>query len=455
MTDRKIFFGIACIGVLFAIVLGFLNGGIRKTRIENWRNDAWQYNATALSLISHHTFHDPSSKFFGPFQKGPGYPIFLALIYSVAGPRPLVVEFVQLVLWVATLWLLWRISAFFLVGRYALAPPLMLALYWGAAAYVFDINSDFLAITITLLLVWSFVRFYTDRKMIHVAIQGAALGFLVLLKPVALYLILIYVIGGACIMWPLSKKVWIQLAGIAGIAFVIAGWWALYNYRLLGTTQLASGGLTLMRRADDVTMSAQRLLAFTTASLFGDFVADKIFPGYANAPEPYTAVSGKREVEYYARQLPDKSNETLLQKEQFAHANELISAHPIKFLITSIPYIVRLNIPVNQRGVEMVRTFVGTKDHIPDFLKIIIMVGTRLVWFSFVGTAIYGAYRALRNNWRLSLTLVVLVLYFNGMYALVSHAETRYVVPVLPLYFVFCVYAVELLVRQRASGGKA
>lgn len=443
MTEKRIFFVIALLGILSSCVLGVINGGIFKTKIEQWGNDAWQYNATALALVQYHTFHDPSSKFFGAFQKGPGYPLFLALIYMLFGPHPIAVFCVQLVLWVVALWLLWKISAIFLAGRWALAPPGMLAVYWGASAYIFDINSDLLALFFSLGLAWSFYWYLKDGQCTYGIAQGCFLGFLVLIKPIALYFIPVYLLSAFLILGFSSKRIVFSLAVTLSIAVVMVSWWSWYNWHLLHTPQLASGGLTLMRRADDVMMSSQRFFAFTVASLFGDLVADKMYPGYADAPEPYTAISGARERTYYARQLPDKSNETALQKEQLSEAKLLIQQHPVKFLFTSIPYLIRLNIPVNQRGVEMIRTFVAAKDSPDVWLKIGIMLFIRIMWFSWIGVAGYGVYRALRSRLWNAWMILAFIVYFNGMYALVSHAEARYILPVLPFYFIFFVFALH------------
>ncbi len=235
---------------------------------------------------------------------------------------------------------------------------------------------------------------------------------------------------------------------MAVLAGGLAGMWSYYNYKLLGTPQLASGGLTLMRRADDVDMTSERTLAFAVASAFGDLVADKFFPGYAAAPEPYTALSSAREKNYYRRQLPSKENELALQQEQYAAARELIYAHPAKFLLTGFIYLLRLNSPVNHRGVELIHTFVGTRGSIPESAKVGFLIAAHGVWLVFAGIVIYASVRSLKN-WKKISIMLFLILYVNGTYALLTHAEARYILPVLPFYFLlFALFLTPFLERK-------
>ncbi|MEK9166522.1 MAG: glycosyltransferase family 39 protein, partial [Patescibacteria group bacterium] len=409
-----------------------------------------------LELARHHRFHAEDSLFFGPFQKGPGYPLFLAGIFETVGESAVLVWLGHIALWICSLWLLWKISQRFLKGRLSLLPPLFLGFYWGAAVYVIDINSDLLALFLVLLLVYASIKYQEEKKFALILVAAFSLGFLILVKPITLYFTPIY----AALLYlgvrhpsthpstinsevglpnrernygsptPVMRHLLVFLA----IVGILAGSWSYYNYKLIGTPQLASGGLTLMRRADDVNMSAERIGAFTLASAFGDYIADKFFPGYAAAPEPYTAFSSAREKNYYRRQLPSKKNELVLQQEQYAEARKLIAAHPVKFVFSSLIYVLRLNNPVNHRSVELIHTFVGTRGGIPEFVKIGFLVSAHLAWLIFVGTVIYMLFRSLKD-WRNRGIILFLILYFNGMYALLTHAEARYILPVIPFYF--------------------
>lgn len=443
MTEKRVrvlFLGILLIGVMVSIAISIVNGNISRTRLTQWGDDAGQYNATALSLLHNGSFHDSHSLFFGRWQKGPGYPVFLAFTYAFLGERPASVWIVHMVVWLASLVLTWRISRRFLEGEYALIPVLMLALYWGVAVSVISINSDLIALFLVLLYVWAFSRYRETPSVWFAVLQGFTIGYIVLTKPIVLYAVPVLFLLFLFLAFP--QKVSSVVHGVLSfvIAILMISAWSLYNYNLLGTYQLGSGALTLMHRADDVNLSGRRISAFLTASAFGDYIADKLYPGYAVGAEPFTAEADEREKKYWALQLPDKTNEYELQQEQYRIAYSLIGQHPIKFFLTSFIYVLRLNSPVNHRGVEMVHTFVGTKDHIPDSLKVTALVSIRFLWYVFLG-AVFYAFWKVKKDWSSWGLILFLVVYFNGMYALASHAEARYIVPILPFYFLFAVVA--------------
>jgi uncharacterized membrane protein YoaK (UPF0700 family) len=72
------------------------------------------------------------------------------------------------------------------------------------------------------------------------------------------------------------------------------------------------------------------------------------------------------------------------------------------------------------------------------------MVLTRLAWFLLIGIAIFGAFQSI-VQWRIFAILIFYIVYFNVMYALVSHAEARYMLPVLPFYFLFFALGIQRL----------
>ncbi len=445
--ERLYFLSILALGIVMSIAISYLNDDIFRTKLTQWGDDAGQYNATALSLIHNGSFHDARSLFFGRWQKGPGYPIFLAVVYRVFGEYPLSAWLMHVVLWLASLFLLWRIGRRFLRKEDALLPPLLLALYWGAAVYVISINSDLIALFLVLLYTWAFFSYGDSSSLPLALVQGFTLGYLVLTKPVMLYavpfLFLLFLIHAR----PLRARKVLHVVLLFTITMTMIGAWSFYNHSLMGTYQLGSGALTLMHRADDVNLSSARISAFIIASAFGDFIADKLYPGYATGAEPFTWEADQREKAYWAQQLPDKTNEYELQQEQYKIAYSLIQQHPIKFFLTGFIYILRLNSPVNHRGVELIHTFVGTKVRIPDILKIVAMLFARLIWFLFLGLVLYG-FRQVARNWFLFLPILFFILYVNSVYALVSHAEARYIVPILPFYFLLATIAFRLLRKQ-------
>ncbi|MEK7576126.1 MAG: glycosyltransferase family 39 protein [Patescibacteria group bacterium] len=434
ILESKFLIVLVALGISVSLFLGVLSEKIFKTSIDDWGNDAYSYNATALSLVRHQTIHDSSTFFYGPFQRPPGYAIFLAVVYGIFGEYPVAVFVSQILIWILTLILIFEIAKRFFDFPFSTIPPLMTAVYWGVATYVIDINSDVFALFLNTALIWSFFKWRDKSNSYFAVLQGILFAFLVLTKPIVLYAIPFYIVAMFIIKKRINKKLIIDILVVLIIALLPIGAWAQYNHKIVGNYGLASGALTLMRRADDVNFSKGRINSFVIASFFGDYVADYFYPGYANDPEPYTKESIEREKRYYQNQKQDKSNEGQLQAQYYAEAKNLIMSHPVKFVMLGSIYLQRLNSPVNLEGVELIHTFV-VKDGSFSIIKFLILIGIHLVWLIFIFVVVFGVILAIRMDWKKWFLILFFILYFNGTYALLTHAEARYIIPVIPFYF--------------------
>lgn len=91
---------------------------------QDLMHDSRNYNSLALGLLRHQTY--------GSAYLQPGYPVFLAFIYSFAGPNLLMVYVFQGILYVLTLGLLYRISLYLTGLRSTSAIAVCLCLVIGA-----------------------------------------------------------------------------------------------------------------------------------------------------------------------------------------------------------------------------------------------------------------------------------------------------------------------------------
>lgn len=437
---------ILLIGFSIAVVLGLINGGII---LRDFSQDAGltAYHETASSLLHTLSFHNEKELFFETIRRPPGYPIFLAFSYLLFGERLMTVWIMQMALLLASIFLLWRISRCFFDGWVALLPPFFLALWWGMASQVFVVNVEIFTLFLVIVAAWAWLRYEEERRLRWIILGGVAFGWLVLVKAAFLYFVLLAALGGMMKGWRLRHgAIALALTGI------IIGSWSLYSYRLLGTFQLASGGLTVMRRADDVLLSSERIKQFMVASFFGDYIADRLFSGYAENPEPLNHMTLEREKEYAQRRLPDKSNETMLQKETIGEAMSLVKQAPLKFVATAIPYIIRLNRPVAPKGGEIDQLFLHTYAVLSYGQKIALLLTFLSAWYLFVAGVFFGIVQRIRkegliSRWTLPLALII---YTNGIYALLSHAEARYLFPAMPFYFLFFSAFIASLFKTKA-----
>jgi len=176
------------------------------------------------------------------------------------------------------------------------------------------------------------------------------------------------------------------------------------------------------------------LKAFLISSIVGDYIAGKFFPEYARDPEPVTEKTVEREKKYQSLLTADRSNATHIEELAYKEAFDLIRANPIKFLLTGLIYLPRLNMPVNLKGIEISHIFVDTYRAIPSILKIGMLLAVFITWFLFVAIVFYAFYKKI-HLWKSWGVMLVLIFCFNALYILASHAEARYVLPVMPFYF--------------------
>ena len=130
-----------------------------------------------------------------------------------------------------------------------------------------------------------------------------------------------------------------------------------------------------------------------------------------------------------------KANEADLQRAMYTEAKGLIWSHPLKYIALTPVYAIRLHMPVNLKGEGMDHTFAGSGASYQN-LKSLILGGIFIAWYALMAIVFWSYLKKIKDwpEWGL---ILIVIPYVVVMYALVSHAETRYLLPVAPLYFLF------------------
>lgn len=208
------------------------------------QSDARDYHNLATTLLHHHRFadgatHKPSA------LRTPGYPVFVAAIYSLFGPRPWVVLVAQIALDVLSCLLLFAI----LVPRFGRAPAVA-----AAALYAMDpfltlyssttLFSDTLFVFLLLVSLWFLGGAFNQpdpRKRIgFAALSGLMLGLHVLTRPISQFLGIVFVV--TLIAANRRKpRLAFEHAGVFALAFLaVLLPWMLRNQQVLGRFALSS-----------------------------------------------------------------------------------------------------------------------------------------------------------------------------------------------------------------------
>ena len=213
------------------------------------------------------------------------------------------------------------------------------------------------------------------------------------------------------------------------------------NYRVLGSTDFSRGGHALLIHSKMAELRDSRMAGFMLSQVFGDYVADVFVPGYAMRPEPLSVQRydvGARWKEMRYANVPERETD----KQFYGEAREIIKKNPIQFVLIVPFWFLRLNGPVHYNLAAIDHLFVGTYMFIPAWLKIVILVGMYALWFGFMFISLWCAFKAGWNIVRKRefsdmIWIVLLIFYFNFMYSVFAHAEVRYLLPVMPFYFLF------------------
>lgn len=423
------------LAVMASIVVGYFSGTLLVTSFDELRDDASAYNRQALMFLDARTFGAE----LGDFKKPPGYSLFLAVVQGLFGKHIPVAWIAQLVLFVAALYMLWRLSEKLLHGWMVFLPLVGTALYWGVTFYVFKTESELFALFLITLLIFVLFQEKGGNLSLEKMVLGAVvLALLILTKPIFLYSTPFF----ACFfVWDAWQKYRMRAAFHAAVFISIvalfAGGWMVRNYMVTGDYQVEQHtGHIVYGRGAIAELPWHAIGAYMIASVGGDFVADMFVPGYADSPVP--SVSRGQIIAHMQTMRKNGVNEYDSNAYFFAGGIEKIQQNLFGYAITVIPGVMEMNAPVNHRGFSLAHMFAGTRDTVPRNVKIAILLAIRAGWLVFLSVVLYGATQAWRTRDRRWLLLIFLVAYVNGIYALViAPVEPRFLVPILPLYFLF------------------
>lgn len=211
----------------------------------------------------------------------PGYPAFLAVVQLALGEKPGFVILVQVLLTLATAWLIYRSGSRMggrAVGRiavwlYALSPN---ALFWAGTIMTETFFAFWLALALALL-----AESIERGRWVACGAGGLALGVAVLVRPIGLYLIPIWALGALAAGWKrlAGLRRW-QPAGallLAALAPVLA--WQTRNLLVHDSFRLTASFSTVF-------------IDYTAASTLGEaegLTRDAAAAQLRSAPDPFAA----------------------------------------------------------------------------------------------------------------------------------------------------------------------
>ena len=417
------------------------------------------FTGQAISLLRTGTFNYNSEGYLGLTQRGPVYPTILAGGLLILGERAWSVLVVNMLLLWGALFFLWCIAKRFVPGLCAFVPSALLAVYWEVSTMVTFGSYEMFALFVATFFVLSLFRYNETKNILWLAVAAIAISLWTLEKPVVLFLIPLIVIFITVLQWPYFLKKRVMAAHVFVfiiLAGVIVGAWSWRNYKVLGTRELGTGGVILLRRASQADFTLPEIISMGLSFAVGDYIGEKLyssFPREGGLPaEPKTwdpAIEKRlRKARFYGfdkekgfRWMVTDLDGTQMTRVEFdarmkQEAVAKIKEKPLKFFLVSFANLFRLNSPPNYGSQEIMHVFVGAHDNIPPVGKIGIILILRGIWYAFLALVILGIVRH-SKEWQTWGLVVLIILYYNGMYAFFTHAEVRYVLTAIPFYLIF------------------
>ncbi|MBI4384818.1 MAG: glycosyltransferase family 39 protein [Nitrospinae bacterium] len=204
-------------------------------------NDSISYIAPARALVeTGRYFKGPEDKTPETYRS-PGYPLFLALNFSLFGQDVKWVPLSQIVLFLGTLWLTCLLGNKLFGERAAWTAAALLALDPPSFTYTFKILTEDLSTFLNLLFVLALTGYFqSEGRRGHPLAAGISLGIATLVRPTTYYLLPFLLIVFAVFHFR-KKTGWKPAAlrmSLIVISFaVLVGGWQVRNYAAAGTSR--------------------------------------------------------------------------------------------------------------------------------------------------------------------------------------------------------------------------
>jgi 4-amino-4-deoxy-L-arabinose transferase-like glycosyltransferase len=452
--------------ILSALALNVINQAANRTTISeklklDYAGTGDGYIATALELLHEGKLSDEAHSYFGAVPSSPVYPAFIALAFFLMGEQVWSLWIAQLLVFIATVLLMYALSTRFLEGYWAALPAGLLAAFWGTSVYVFQFNNEIIGMFFIVGFFWSLVRYWEEASgigAVYVALAAVFLSLLILIKPIFEYFFLVFFI--IIFWWAIfQRKNWRQITMQCIVVLIpflmLVGSWHIRNYLVFGTMTISTGGHALYLHALSTTYPRDTLRGFMVAAVLGNYIADMFVPGYASHPEPSTSIRQVFNKDRFMLKSQGYS-EFDLDNQYWRKGLDIIRQHSLIYTAVTPAWFFRLNNIPYYTGGMMENLFVGTYLFLPSGVKVFIIGILWMAWYLFVGISLWSAFRQGWRSWRsqekssrqVFILMALFILYTNGMYSLFAHAEVRYAVPMLPFYMLFFVLWIRIITGQ-------
>ncbi len=231
-------------GLLLIILIAFIIRIVFFVSLQPWENevvnktiivtDAIGYNRLALSFLSNKSFED-----FGGFRT-PGYPLFIALLYSISSGSVWFILLIQILLSTISVLLVFKIANIIFSRKIAILSAFLFAIDIHQALYAVTLGTDTLFVFLFLASVFFLIKSLIKMNLLKLCLSGLILGISSMVRPVS-YLFPFVVIFFILFISNLKIKEKLFSSALFGAIFLITiSPWLFHNYSKYGEAKLTS-----------------------------------------------------------------------------------------------------------------------------------------------------------------------------------------------------------------------
>lgn len=213
------------VGVEAFVILHLL--GLGYTELEH--HDYQVYERLAINMMDHSTFSmDQAPPFRPTLFRPPGYPAFIALVYSLFGRNLMAVRASQFILLWLTAWLLYILATRFVNRRSAAIAALICATYppFVFMATLYSTTPLLLFLVVLIVLAVELLRTQPNPRLVYFLLVGVAIGALSLVRPG--FEVLVVPLGGMVLLTkthgPIKRRILSMTAIVLGCALLTGAW---------------------------------------------------------------------------------------------------------------------------------------------------------------------------------------------------------------------------------------
>jgi len=443
-------------GLLLIIILAFVYRMIFFVSLQPWNSDSVRDEVIIGDALEYHPLAESilQSKSFENFTslRTPGYPLFVALIYSFSASSVWLVLLFQIIISLVSLYLVYKITLLAASRKVALLAAFLFSIDTTQAVWTVELYTETLFLLFFLLSIYFLCKNIQERKNFHIVLSAIFLGVATLIRPISsLFAVVAILIILVIQETKLLKRI---LNGILYLLLflIILSPWLIHNYSKHGEAKLSSiSGFNLLFYN----------VAFTEVSKSGRTIS---------------------EVRSELHEVAVRQGADTVSRHSFANsdiytgvAKEYIRANFFQYVKRHLMGTVNMFVGLgSQKVAEKLHVELGTRNPEPfggpgifkrainfvrgktlaGFLIAVLLGLSLLVNYIF---AVYGAFLFDRNKVLILILFILIILYFAALTGVVGY--DRYRIPFMPFINILCAMGLikafeRLKVRSNYYSGK-